>query len=68
MFAKKYMLEFEEFASSLCVNSTKTGEIMESICAASAEKGSHHIHTFVSVILKEKIAEEVGSQAGWASQ
>lgn len=65
MFAKKYMLEF---ASSLRVNSTKTGEIVESICAASAEKRSHHIHNFVSVILKEKIAEEAASRAGWAGQ
>lgn len=51
MFAKKYMLEFEEVASSLCVISTKTGEIVESIIAANR---SHHRHTFVSVILKEK--------------
>jgi hypothetical protein len=50
-FAKKYMLEFDEVASSLSVNSTKTGEIVESIIAA---KRSHHTHTFVSVILKEK--------------
>lgn len=45
------MLEFEEVASSLRVNSTKTGEIVESIIAA---KRSHHRHTFVNVILKEK--------------
>ena len=45
------MLEFEEVASSLRVNSTKTGEIVELIIAANR---SHHRHTFVSVILKEK--------------
>lgn len=67
VFVKKYVLEFEEFSSSLRVNSTKIGEIVQSICAASAEKRSHHRQTFVTVILKEKKAEEVGSRADWAS-